>query len=106
MDHILNLLKEQPMNQTTPPAVTERAQISMGMKYGNTLICRFNSARGGEKAYEKLHAAWGSFLKNPSPAKQLHVIKHDMFESVVDLSAIALINFVDFEKRAKFVPWA
>lgn len=106
MDHILNLLQEQNMNTQPAPAVTERAQITMATTSQQTLICRFNSVKKGEAAYEKLCAAWLDWKEGPPErVTALHVIKHDMFVSTIDLSTLVLVNFVDHNKRDKFVPF-
>lgn len=115
MSHILELAREHMKNNTTapvPPAPTEKAQI--GLVYSTPqmpTIVRFNSVKKAMKFYTALHKAWAAYKewaigswagKKPPPV--LFMFDGDMFDCTVDLSQLACVNFVDIEKRFKFIP--
>ena len=97
------------MNEATQPTPTEKFQIVIVWTTPQPPnVQRFNSVKKGMKVFEAMKKAWEKHLgswdpKNKQPP-QLFDIDGDMFLTMIDLSQIAAINFIDHAKRAKFIP--
>lgn len=98
--NIIDIIKEQKVNEQSQPQPTEKAQFVVHYTYGATIVFRFNTVKKGEKEYKALLTAW----KNNATTFKTHAVDADMFIGTVDLSSIVGICFVDHAKRAKFIP--
>lgn len=79
-----------------PVEVSERAQIVVQPRFGQSLVLRYRKAAVAEKDYKLLVKAWSD--------KILFHVSSDMFVSTIDLSEVVFISLVDHAKRAKFIP--
>ncbi len=109
--NIVDLIKENAMNTFAPPpppVPTEKCHIVLASTTPHPpLILRFNSVKKGQKAFDELKRVWGVYKKTPSTLRApscLHAVDSDMFATVIDLSYMTSISFVDHAIRGKFVP--
>ena len=97
------------MQQPVPVTPTEKAQISIVWTTPQPPCqARFATLKKGKAEFAALKKAWQKWLTWEGETKQpiqLHDIDGDMFITTIDLSAIQSINFIDIEKRSKFIPY-
>jgi hypothetical protein len=103
--HILDVIKENQMNQ--PPEPTEKAQIAIMFTYGAQNIVRYSTTKKAEKEYKGLLDALAGYRKKGFDHNlALHTLNGDMFVTTFDLSSIIAVSYVDIAKRVKFIPYA
>lgn len=93
------------MNQPAQPVPTERAQIVIAYNTPQApIIMRYNKTAKGVLVFAKLRKAWFAYCKRSDGSHELFDLDADMFSSVIDLSQIATISFVEHAVRNKFIP--